>query len=99
MDKTRGWIAFAMVAGTLALFTGFPLLGSKMEQNIMMLIIGALGTNLTNVISYYFGSSVGSQQKDGVISGMVRDSECRPHRRVINSQHLRTRESHSSEAE
>jgi hypothetical protein len=75
MDNIRGWLAFIMVAGTLSAFGIFPFLASKCEREILLLVVGALGTNLANIIGFYFGSSASSQAKDKTIADQSIRSE------------------------
>jgi hypothetical protein len=75
--ETKDWtpkiLAFSILGGYFAclfwlLGRGMPTSGS--ESVIMML--GALSQTVTAVVAYYFGSSVGSRQKDSLIESKVK---------------------------
>lgn len=75
--ETRDWtpkiLAFSILGGYFAclfwlLGRGMP--GSGSESVIMML--GALSQTVTAVVAYYFGSSVGSRQKDNILESKVK---------------------------
>lgn len=70
--ETKDWtpkiLAFSILGGYFAcLFwlLGHGMPGTGSESVIMML--GALSQTVTAVVAYYFGSSVGSRQKDALI--------------------------------
>jgi hypothetical protein len=68
----KAFIALALVGGTFALF--YIILVSEIPESwrdVVMLITGALIANLTTVVSYFFGSSEGSKQKDRVQAEML----------------------------
>jgi hypothetical protein len=68
MDNMRHKLAFILVVGTLTAFGVFPFMSNKCEREILLLVIGALGTNLANIVGYYFGSSASSHAKDATIA-------------------------------
>lgn len=58
-------IGYFAVLGSLFFF-GMPTIGSQ----VLLLMIGALGTMVAQVGNYFFGSSVGSKNKDQIISDL-----------------------------
>lgn len=66
-SRDRTLIGFIIVLGfigfcfTLALVPG---VASQMDKVILGAILGTLGNNAVTVVSFYFGSSSGSQDKD-----------------------------------
>ena len=70
--ETKDWIPRALAVGVTfgffgilfyMLIFGLPTTGNE----AMLLMLGALQTAWTGVISFYFGSSSGSQKKDQMI--------------------------------
>ena len=65
---TQTIIAIGTVIATFILF--YALLFKHVtgvEQNIIIFILGVLSSNLTQILSYYFGSSKGADDKMKVI--------------------------------
>jgi hypothetical protein len=60
-------VLFALI---LAAFQKITLDGTV--RDVLLVMLGTLGTMTTMVVSYYFGSSRGSQMKDEAISNMSR---------------------------
>lgn len=61
---TRSIIAIGTVVATFALF--YALLFKKvsgLEKDIIVFILGVLSSNMTQVLSYYFGSSKGADDR------------------------------------
>ena len=38
------------------------------SKDVILFVLGAVSTNLTQVVSYYFGSSKGSEEKQNIIN-------------------------------
>jgi hypothetical protein len=62
---------------TLAAFILFYMLILKhnlgVEKDIIIFILGAVSSNLTQIISYYFGSSKGSDEKSKTIDSLTQE--------------------------
>ncbi|MDI6854808.1 MAG: hypothetical protein QME75_14545 [Deltaproteobacteria bacterium] len=76
MRNGNGWLkantgpllAIITVTGTLALFgVAFFLKVDGANEKILFMVIGALSSIITTVISYYFGSSEGSAAKNEML--------------------------------
>ena len=63
-----GTVAGAMVMTALVFFVDFP----DSQENIIIFVLGFLSSAATQVLSYYFGSSAGSKDKDEKIKGLMR---------------------------
>jgi hypothetical protein len=67
--KVQGALAFAIVAGffvTLYMLTKVDVASGM--RDALLIMVGALGAGLGNVLNYYFGSSSGSQSKDRLLA-------------------------------
>lgn len=70
-DWTPSVLGLAIIAGFFGvlgfIFThGLPASGSE----VLLIMVGALGTMTSQVGNYFFGSSVGSKTKEGIIAQM-----------------------------
>ena len=64
------FVAFTTLLGTFALFY-FSITGNlAANKEIVFYILGVLSSALTTVLGYFFGSSVGSIQKNNLIAKM-----------------------------
>jgi hypothetical protein len=63
-----GTVAGAMVMTALVFFVDFP----DSQENIIIFVLGFLSSAATQVLSYYFGSSAGSKDKDEKIKGLMK---------------------------
>jgi len=59
-------LAAAVTAGFFSILYAL-MMGYAKESNPLMIMLGSLGTAWTGVISFYFGSSAGSQHKDEML--------------------------------
>ena len=60
-----GLIAFGFFAAlTIIIFKGLP---EGPDNNLLMLMVGGLISNFTAVVSYFFGSSKGSTEKNAML--------------------------------
>lgn len=71
-DNTNKYLAFCITVGFFGilgwmLLYGLPLSGGE----ALLLMLGSLGTAWISIISYYFGSSAGSKQKNEQIEQMI----------------------------
>jgi type IV secretory pathway VirB3-like protein len=63
----------AFVAAAMTLLLGFTIYAMIYEaipeqnQNALLVLIGALTTNVTSIVSFYYGASSGTRQKDATI--------------------------------
>lgn len=63
-----GTLAGAMLMTALVFFVDFP----DSQENIIIFVLGFLSSAATQVLSYYFGSSSGSKEKDAKLAEMKR---------------------------
>jgi hypothetical protein len=58
--------------------TGAVDLTSAPYRDILMTLMGVIGTAWAGIISFYFGSSVGSRQQSETLQNISRDATNRP---------------------
>jgi hypothetical protein len=64
-------LALLTVIGTFALFgLAFFLKVDGANEKVLFMVIGALSSIATTVVTYYFGSSEGSARKNEIFQGM-----------------------------
>jgi hypothetical protein len=64
-------LALVIVIGTFALFCqAFFLRVDGANEKVLFMVIGALSSIATTVVTYYFGSSEGSARKNEILQGM-----------------------------
>lgn len=63
-----GTVSGAMIMTALVFFVDFP----DSQENIIIFVLGFLSSAATQVLSYYFGSSAGSKDKDAKIKDLMR---------------------------
>lgn len=73
LDKTPMILAGVVCFGFFGTLIGLMLYGLPQKgQDALLIMLGALGSAFTAIVSYYFGSSSGSRQKDQIIDQMVK---------------------------
>lgn len=66
-------LALGVTVLTFGLFAMLIFVDVKPEaKDILIYILGALSAALTQILSYYFGSSAGSKEKDEKIKGLIK---------------------------
>jgi len=61
----------AVIIGFFAVLAYVTIYGLPTESGpVLALLIGSLATGLSQVLNFYFGSSVGSKNKDGIIASL-----------------------------
>ena len=71
-DPMVGWLAIVISAGFFSLLALLAFRSVPVEnRDIIMTMVGVLGTAWIGVTSYYFGTSSGSKAKDAVIGRMA----------------------------
>jgi hypothetical protein len=63
-----GTLTSTMIMTGLVFFVNFP----DSQENIIIFVLGFLSSAATQVLSYYFGSSAGSKDKDEKIKGLMK---------------------------
>lgn len=63
-----GTVSGAMIMTALVFFVDFP----DSQENIIIFVLGFLSSAATQVLSYYFGSSAGSKDKDSKIKELMK---------------------------
>lgn len=68
--KVQGAIAFAILGGFFACLWAliYAKTGESGMRDALLILVGSLGSMATAVVSYYFGSSSGSQAKDRLLA-------------------------------
>ena len=71
----RPFIGLAMIAGAFYLFTIVTRGGCDPQwKDIVNIIVGALVANITTVVSFYFGSSTGSEEKTQILAETLKSN-------------------------
>lgn len=72
-DRTPAILAGVVVLGFFGVLVYVILNGMPQASGpVVALLMGSLATGLGQVLNFYFGSSVGSKNKDAVIAGITR---------------------------
>jgi len=69
-SNTKSWIPGALAIFITVGFFGILfalMMGYAQKSDELMIMLGSLGTAWTGIISFYFGSSAGSQRKDELL--------------------------------
>ena len=69
-SNTKSWIPGALAIFVTVGFFGILfalMMGYAQKSDELMIMLGSLGTAWTGIISFYFGSSAGSQRKDELL--------------------------------
>jgi len=70
-DRTTKILAYAYTVGYFAIFAVMMKTGvNEQMQNIVMVLLGVLTAAQAQIMNYYFGSSSGSAQKNGLLAGI-----------------------------
>lgn len=82
-DLTQTLLAYLVTVGffgILAFLLTHPLPDNGTIKDVMLVMIGSLGTAWTGIVAYYFGSSAGSAMKTQILAEKPYDrEEGRPH--------------------
>lgn len=68
---TRPALALLITLGFFAV-VAFLIKGAPPENQALLVLLGYLGASFQNAVSYYFGSTETSKDKDEIIAGMAK---------------------------
>lgn len=66
-DKTPRNLAYLVTAGFFGTLAAVMTGHVKPDTEVILILLGSLGTAWTGIIAYYFGSSAGSKAKDDLL--------------------------------
>lgn len=74
-DETNKWLAYSVTGGFFLMIAllFIPGLGKVDDgvRNLLFTLLGVVGTGWATIISYYFGSSMGSNQKSQTLDALL----------------------------
>lgn len=74
-DQTNQWLAYGVTTGffllIILLFFRNTGNGADGSSNLLFTLLGVVGTGWATIIGYYYGSSMGSNQKSQTIDSIL----------------------------
>lgn len=64
-------LVVGMFGGVLMVFVTRPIAIDASMHDVLMFMLGALGSNFTSVVSYYMGSSAGSKHANETLQAIA----------------------------
>jgi hypothetical protein len=71
-DRTPQILAYGTTAGFFSILLWMLFNGAPKESDVLMVMLGALGTAWTSIVNYYFGSSIGARRNGDALAQIAK---------------------------